>query len=389
MRIGLFTDTYYPQINGVAHSVLMLKENLEALGHTVYVFTTTDPNAPKREYHVFRFHSLPFVCARRVGLFYYPSVAEKVENLHLDLIHTHTEFSLGALGRMAAKRLGIPMVHTLHTIYEDYTHYLVKLSGLNPAAKSTARKLTKWHCNSADAVIVPTEKVEELLRSYGVEKSITVIPTGIELTKFSQEQYSEDSVKYLRTKYGIAESDKVLLYIGRISKEKNITEIINGLADYLPQHPDIKFLLIGDGPDSENLQKLVKHHGIARQVVFDGEKPWDQIGLYYQLGDAFISASQSETQGLTYIEALASGLPLIAKTDRCLNNVLFEGINGFAFTDKDSMKIALEAFFSDDQTSKKMSVAASQSIKQLSSDYFAKSVANLYERLPKFIGKVG
>lgn len=381
MNIGLFTDTYYPQINGVATSVLMLKENLETLGHCVYVFTTTDPNAPHEECHVFRIPSLPFVSGRRIALFYHPGIANKIKDLNLDLIHTHTEFPLGIWGRRSARKLGIPMVHTMHTIYEELTHYIIKIRVLEALAKSVARSLSKRFCNSADAVIVPTEKIEELLKNYGVEKDISVIPTGIELDKFSQGRYSQDRVKSLRAQYGVNESDKVLLYIGRISKEKNIAEILHGLTDYLPQHPNVKFLLVGDGPEREILQNLAKCLGIAGQVQFIGEKPWEQIGLYYQLGDVFISASQSETQGLTYIEALAAGLPLIAKTDRCLNNVLFDGVNGFTFSDQDSMCLALNTFFSDSHICSRMSSVAAQSVTRFSAGNFAKSIAALYEGL--------
>lgn len=379
MKIGIFTDTYYPQINGVATSVLMLKENLEKQGHSIYIFTTTDPKAPTSERNVYRLPSIPFASARRIGVIYHPSIARKIRALQLDLIHTHTEFSLGVFGRMIANELGIPSVHTMHTMYEQYTHYIAKIGALDAAAKTLARKLSRYFCNTADAVIAPTEKVEEMLRIYGVRNKVAVIPTGIELDKFAPTRYDTDEVATLRTEYGLADTDRVLLYIGRISREKNIAEVLYGLKEYFPQHSEAKFLIVGDGPDRENLQSLTQSLGIGNQVIFAGEKPWDQIGLYYQLGDVFISASQSETQGLTYIEALAAGLPLIAKTDACLDHVLLDGVNGFEFSDKAGFLNALEATLFSNSILQCMSMAALRSTVPFSAMTYAGMVAALYE----------
>jgi 1,2-diacylglycerol 3-alpha-glucosyltransferase len=379
MKIGIFTDTYYPQINGVATSVLMLKEHLEKQGHSIYIFTTTDPNALANEHHVYRLPSIPFASARRIGVLYHPGIARKIKALQLDLIHTHTEFSLGIFGRMIASEQGIPTVHTMHTIYEQYTHYIARIGALDAAAKTLARKWSRHFCNTADAVIAPTKKVEEMLRIYGVRNKVAVIPTGIELDKFAPVRYGTDEVTALRAEYGLANTDRVLIYIGRISKEKNITEVLYGLKEYLPRHPEAKFLIVGDGPDRENLQSLTQSLGIGEQTIFAGEKPWDQIGLYYQLGDVFVSASQSETQGLTYIEALAAGLPLIAKTDSCLDHVLFDGVNGFKFSDKAGFVNALEAALSSDTNLQGMSMAALHSAVPYSAMTFAGAVESLYE----------
>jgi 1,2-diacylglycerol 3-alpha-glucosyltransferase len=379
MNIGLFTDTYYPQINGVATSVRMLKENLERLGHTVYIFTTTDPEAPAFEHHVYRLPSIPFAGARRIGLFYHPATARKVSALQLDLIHTHTEFSLGIFGRKLARELGIPTVHTMHTIYEHYTHYIAKTGTLDTAAKTLARKMSRHFCNTADAVIAPSEKVEEMLRMYGVGNRIAVIPTGIDLDKFAPTRYSSAEITAVKAEYGLADADKVLLYIGRMSKEKNLVEMLQGLMEYLPRHPAVTFLLVGDGPDRKNLQALTHSLGMERQVIFAGEKPWDQIGLYYQLGDVFISASQSETQGLTFIEALAAGLPLIARADPCLDHVLDDGVNGFVFADKSGFLSALEAALSSDIIIQSMSKAAVLSAEPFSAETFARSVEEFYK----------
>lgn len=379
MRIGLFTDTYFPQINGVVSSVCMLKENLENLGHQVFVFTIADPRAKEDEPNVYRVPSMPFAKAWRLGLFYHPRFARKIKRLKLDVIHTHTEFSLGLFGRAMARELEIPLVHTYHTIFEDYTHYIVKFSALNPIAKTAVRKFSANFCNAVDQVIVPTEKVKDLLLSYRVRQKITVIPTGIELNKFSKANFKSNNLLNLRTDLGIGQTDRVLLYVGRLAEEKNIEELFQSLTSYLQRNQDVKIVLIGDGPAKADLEELTISLGIQDQTIFVGEKPWLEIGKYYQLGDVFISASQSETQGLTYIEALASGLPVVAKVDRCLEDVIENNVNGFAFQDKKELQSALDRILSNDLEKERLSHEAIKSAEKYSVGYFAKRVEAIYE----------
>jgi 1,2-diacylglycerol 3-alpha-glucosyltransferase len=381
MKIGLFTDTYYPQINGVATSVLLLKDNLERLGHQVYVFTTTDPKAASKETNVYRVPSIPFVSERRVGMFYNHRLAKLIRGMGLDLIHTHTEFSLGIFGREMAKKLNIPFLHTYHTIYEDYTHYIVKSAALEPIAKMAARKISINFCNSADEVIVPTGKVKELLLSYEVKQNISIIPTGIELGKFSKYNYDCGRIQNLRTALGIEAEDKCLLYVGRISKEKNLAEILIAMKSYLKDKEDVKFVLIGDGPEKRNLEDMAKKLGIYRQIIFAGERPWDEIGMYYQIGDIFISASQSETQGITYIEALASGLPVVAKADKCLEGVVQNNVNGYTFHDGEEFLQSLDSILYNDLLKEQLSLGAIKSTKKFSAQNFAYTVEVLYKNV--------
>jgi len=381
MKIGLFTDTYYPQINGVATSVLMLKENLEMRGHKVYVFTTTDPKADSEETNVYRVPSIPFISARRVGTFYNPRLAKFIKKLGLDVIHTHTEFSLGIFGRAIARELDIPFLHTYHTIYEDYTHYIGRLGLFDPIAKMAVRKLSINFCNSADKVIVPTGKVKDLLLSYNVKQDISIVPTGIELNKFSKYNYNSSIVQSLRTNLGIGEKDKIILYIGRISKEKNIEEILLSMKTYLKDKKDVKFVLIGDGPEKSILENKAKEFGIHNQTIFAGERPWDEIGLYYQIGDVFVSASQSETQGLTYMEALASGVPVVAKADECLEGVLKDNINGYAFHDQDDFIKSLDSILYNKLKKERLSIGAIKSTRKFSVENFAYTIEELYKNM--------
>lgn len=382
MNIGLFTETYYPEINGVATSVYMLKQELEKRGHNVYVFTTTTPGAPEHEHNVFRVPSLPFIfiTERRVGLFYQPKLAHIIKKLSLDLIHTHTEFSLGIFGRIMARELKLPIVHTYHTIYEDYTHYLTRFKALDRRAKAFARIYSKVVCNNAEQVIVPTEKTKELLLRYSVHKDISVVPTGIDLSKFAPSNYTKEQVTELKGKYKLAPEDKVLLYIGRVSQEKNIEEIIQAMPEYVTSREHVKFVIVGSGPALEKLEDMVKQLHMEAYFVFAGAQPWDTIGLFYQLGDVFVSASQSETQGLTYIEAMASGLPVVAKADKCLAGILEEGHNGYSFIDREGLYYGLDqVLYLDKKTD--YSKNAIEKVKKYSTQEFAYQVEKVYQQV--------
>lgn len=385
LNIGLFTETYYPEINGVANSCFMLKTELEKMGHNVYVFTTKTPGEPEFEHNVFRVPSVPFIFLsdRRVGLFYQPKLASTIKKLELDLIHTNTEFSLGIFGRIMAKELNIPVVHTYHTIYEDYSHYIMKIKRLDKRTKSAIRYFTRRCCNSASIVIVPTDKVKKLLHTYQVYNNIKVIPTGINLDKFRRDRYSREEIIGLRNQYGIKEDEKTIIYLGRISKEKNIEELLRAMPMYMEQHEDVKFVIVGGGPDKERLMLITEELGISRRVIFAGEQPWDVIGKYYQLGDVFVSASQSETQGLTYIEAMAAGLPVVAKKDACLDEILIDGYNGYGFETREDFYKGLDLILYDDSDngSTAYSSNALSVVKTYSTEEFAKKVLSVYEEV--------
>lgn len=230
MNIGLFTDTYYPEINGVANSVYQLKKELEAKGNNVYVFTVSNPYMKEKENNVYRLKSIPCLLLkeRRISCSILKKWYRIIESLNLDIIHTQTEFVLGHLGRKAAQKFNIPLVHTYHTIYEDYTHYL-RIPG-NENLKGIIRSFSKICCDRADEVIVPTDKVKNILINYGVYKPIVIQPTGIDISKFCITDYNK--VQELKRAYNIKPDNHVMISIGRLSKEKNLHEIIEFMSYY-------------------------------------------------------------------------------------------------------------------------------------------------------------
>lgn len=383
MNIGLFTDTYYPELNGVANSVYLLKKELEKKGHNVYVITTKTPGAPVNEKGVFRVPSkaCSFVPERRIGLVYHPKIAMKIHKMKLDIIHTNTEFAIGMFGRIMAKELFVPVVHTYHTIYEDYTHYIKKYISKEDRAKKLAQLYSKFSVRGAEELIVPTEKVAELMARYDVKPDINVIPTGIDLSRFGARDTAEQKEK-LKKSLGVPKNNKVVLYLGRVSEEKNIDEVMGYLDHYMNTFINVTFLVIGDGPYRNTLEKNAKNMKHRKQMIFAGAKPWDEITHYYQIADVFVSASTSETQGLTYIEALSSGVPIVARKDRCLEGVLEQGVNGYAFEDEKSFADGLNHVLCNPKQID-FSKNAIDSVEKFSTEKFAAKVENIYYHVTK------
>lgn len=378
LRVGIFTDTCYPEINGVANSVYQLKKELEKRGHRVFVFTVTNPGVKRIEPGVFRTHSIPFVLLsdRRMSVPVPKMWMNKIRRLRLDIIHTQTEFGLGHLGRKAAQSLNIPYIHTYHTIYEDYTHYF-KVPG-NEHLKPLVRKVSRICCNRAEVVIVPTQKVKTLLRSYGVKKKIYVQPTGVDLDKF--QSAGRRAIDKLRKKYHIQPTDRILMFVGRLSQEKNISELIDFMPAILRLCPETRLFIVGEGPEAEKLEKKAQEMNLLDHVTFTGPVKWEHIQNYYALCDIFTCASKSETQGLTYGEALAAGKPILVRRDDCLNEILREGENGCGY---DNMEEYLEGFrkLCEIDHSPAAERAIAESVRKISTQRFARNTEKIYQRV--------
>jgi 1,2-diacylglycerol 3-alpha-glucosyltransferase len=335
VKIGFFTDTYFPQVSGVATSIKTLKEELEKKGHKVYIFTTTDPNAEMDEEDIIRMPSVPFVSFkdRRIvvrGMWYAYLIAKELE---LELIHSHTEFGAGILGKMVGRKLQIPVIHTYHTMYEDYLHYIAKGKVLRP---SHVKYFSRLFANHSTGVVCPSERVIDKLRSYGVVSPMRIIPTGIEVDKFRRPDITLKMKQALRQELAVEEDQPMLLSLSRISYEKNIQAIVDGLPDILAEIPNAKLVIVGKGPYKEKLEEKVQNMNLSNHVHFVGEVANDEVAIYYHAADYFVSASTSETQGLTYTEAMAAGTPLVVEGNDYLNTLVDDPSLGVTFdTDQD------------------------------------------------------
>jgi len=378
MNIGIFTDAYYPQVSGVVTSTLILKNELIKLGHSVTIITVTHPDVEEEE-GIMRLPSIPFFLlpSQRVGMIYSRKIMIKIKKLDLDIIHTQTEFSVGLFGRIVAKKLDIPVVHTYHTMYEDYIHYVSRGIMLKPASQF-AKKISKLYCRDCSAIIVPTLKVKDALQQYGLMRHIDVIPTGVDIEPFKRSNYNEDLINDEKKSFGIEENQPVVLFIGRLAKEKSVDIIINSMKELIVKIPNCKLLVVGDGPERENLELQVKELDIEKSVIFTGEKPWAEIGRYYQMGNVFVGASLTETQGLTFTEAMAAQIPVVAKYDKNLDDLIQDKINGRIFyKDEDLAEILYQVLMNKEECTS-MVKNAYEGIEPLSSKCFGENVEKVY-----------
>lgn len=333
MNIGLFTDTYFPQLSGVATSIKTLKDALEEQGHNVFIFTTTDPHIKKGtiEPNVFRFSSIPFVSFtdRRIafrGFFEATKVAKEVK---LDIVHTQTEFALGTMGKYVAHQLKIPAIHTYHTMYEDYLHYVLNGHLLRPYH---VKQFTRGYLKNMDGVIAPSERVEALLERYGVKIPIRVIPTGVDIKSMNKADNRD-----IRAELDIDKDAPVILTLSRIAAEKKIDHILDVMPDIIEEFPKVKLVIAGDGPDVKMLKEHVERLTLEDYVIFTGAIAHEDVGNYYKMADLFVSASDTETQGLTYIEALAAGTQCVVYDTDYTERVFDDEMYGKIFTTKKEM----------------------------------------------------
>lgn len=434
MRILITTDWYKPVINGVVTSVLNLSEGLRKRGHEVKILTLSSDRHYYEEDNVIYMGSFGMGCIypnARVKIPLFHKELKKLIDWKPDIIHSQCEFSTFFVAKKISEVLNIPIVHTYHTIYEDYTHYF----SINQKwGRNITMFLTKKLSEQVTSIIAPTEKIRTLLDGYGVECEVEVIPSGINLKKYRSMDIDVASIhsdnldmpgmnldvanadldnldmnspdldvdnidsnkkekqteiqreankiewrKRLCRKYNIPEDKYVLLYVGRLAKEKNIEELLRfqkKTAAY-----GTVLVLVGDGPARKELEEYTKNLGIEDSVYFLGMVAPEQVGKYYRAGDLFVSASTSETQGLTYAEALASGLPLLCRKDECLDALVTEKENGWQYKDEQSFIDKLQEWIHLDKEEKeRMSYKAEKSIDALAVDVFVEAVEQLYKR---------
>ncbi len=384
MRIGIFTDTYPPYINGVSTSIAMLEHSLEAAGHDVFIVTVNNENMSykyENEDKIIRIPGIPIgIYDYRLTGVYPLRAIDKIKKWNLDIIHSHTEFGVGTFARILARQLDIPLVHTYHTMYEDYVHYITK-GYFNKSSKKVVEYLTKFYCDkTATELIVPTKKTYDLFKQkYKVDRNVHIIPTGIEVERFYKEQYKKEEIKALRKKIGLKENDFVILFVGRLGDEKSVDVLIEAQYSIVKNHPEAKLLIIGDGPDAESFHELVHKLKLENQVIFTGKVPWEEIPKYYQLATVFATASSTETQGLTVIEAMAASVPVVCLDDDAFRTVVVDDLNGYLFKNKREYRRHILNLLEKPEPLKRLSTQARITADQHSSKYFAEQVLDVYK----------
>ena len=384
MRIGIFTDTYVPHINGVATSVVMLKKALEKKGHTVYIVTVNNEDLHykyEEDDKIIRIPGVPIgIYDYRLTGIYPLKAINKIKKWNLDVIHTHTEFGVGTFGRILAKQFNIPLVHTYHTMYEDYVYYITK-GYFDKSSRKIVEYLTKFYCDkTAKELIVPSKKTYDMFKDkYQFEKEIHIVPTGIDIKRFKKTNFKKEQILELKKELGIKPSDFVILFVGRIAKEKNIDLLLNSHVEIIKKHKNTKLVIVGSGPDYEHYIEMSKELKIDNNVIFTSSIPWEEIPIYYQLANVFTTASNTETQGLTLIEAMAGSIPVVCLKDKSFEDILLDNKNGKYFTNEKEYINNMNYLIENKDILDSMSEQARITSEMHSIEFFAKSVLKVYK----------
>jgi 1,2-diacylglycerol 3-alpha-glucosyltransferase len=328
MRIGMMADGYKPHVSGITNVIDLSKRFLEKAGHEVFVFTFGGDDYQDDEPNIIRTHGLPLIDTGYYISVRYSSAAQKLL-LTMDIVHVHHPFTSGRLALRYCKPNGIPLVFTNHTRYDLYAHAYLPMV---PEALGDAflRSYMPSFCNACDLVIAPSPGLREVLFNLGVIANIVVVPNGIDIKPFQS-----PSETIARQKIGFKDTDVILTYMGRLGPEKNLPFLLRAFAGIAKTYENVGLLVIGDGPERENLEDRTRIMGIADRVRFTGMIPYSNLPSYMAVADAFVTASVTEVHPLSVIEAQATGLPVVGIQSTGIEDIVKDGITGYLAPEED------------------------------------------------------
>lgn len=384
MKIAIFTETYFPYISGVVTHIETLKKGLEAQGHKVLIVTTN----PKASTHYIK-----------DGVLYCPSISIKkiygagltnpvnlrrmqyVREFDPDLLHIHTEFSIGLFGLLCARHLKKPVVYTLHTMYDDYLFYVAPNAHMEKVVKPGAHAYFRNVARKATEIIGPSPKVVEFLRRCGVERHINIVPNTVDLSDFLIENIPAEKITEAKKDLGIQPGDISLLFVGRLGHEKSLDVLINAFADHCAGKPQYKLFIVGDGPEAENLQRLILTRGVASQVRLLGRMDHSKLPPYFQACNLFATASLSEINSISMLEAMASGLYVLQRLDLYNKEQITPGENGdFFIESQDFGRLLTEYTARSEEDRLALRSTVTSTTQRYGAEEFTKAILNVYER---------
>jgi 1,2-diacylglycerol 3-alpha-glucosyltransferase len=374
VRIAIFTESYEPIVNGVSVFVGTLRDEMVRRGHQVYIFAPEFRGFKDERDSVFRWPSRHtfFMPDYPFPLPFAPQLAKTFESLDVDVVHTQTPFILGIAGAKWAKGFGIPLVSTNHTLYTEYAHYVP----IRPMiiTKLVIIQLMKWYYSKCDVVVAPSGVVRDILRSYGVTSRIEVVKTGVVPTV----PLPPDTRERVRTQLKIQPHDFVLLYVGRIAREKNLEMLLRAFRILLSRHSNIRLLLVGGGPALAEMRKLVRRLRVEDRVHFLGMLPRRDIDPIFAASDVFVFPSTTETQGIAICEAMSAGLPVVAVNAGGIPENISDGEDGFLTQDDpNAFADRIEYLLTHDKERQQMGLRARENAGKFS----VESMGDTFERI--------
>ena len=337
MNIALFTDSYLPTKSGIVTVVLQLRKALEDMGHHVVVVTVNTKEEEsaiaerEKDENVLRIRSVRGdwlgVPDQYIGFPHEKKILKFLVKHNVQIIHSHTEFFVAHAAKLSGKKLHIPVIATTHTLWEDFYKYYLFAGRLIPVR--LIRKIVKRLYKKFYALINVSQKARDYFKMPFMLPNTpsAIIPNALDSDSFLQCTISEKEIQAVRKQWGIKKDDIVFLFLGRVVEEKRVEELLDICMRVIQKNAKIKILFVGAGPAVQALEK--KSRPVSDRIVFTGYVPWTEVHSYYQLGDVFITASLSEMHSMTILEALISGLPIIARRDTSFSDTIFEGKNGY------------------------------------------------------------
>lgn len=377
MKILIASDSYKYQTSGAANVVITLANELRRRGHSVKVLALSNTKRSFQDGDDYYIGSLPaFVYPDvRFSIIHHNRLLRELKAWKPDVIHMHTETSAARMARAIATADHTPFVMTSHT---DYAQFLFGHFSDSRPVRLLFRELGRIIYRGAMVVTAPSEKALSFPLLGTVTPRMVVIPNGIRLEQYQKKATPEERAA-LFVRWGLKDNGKTVVIVSRISREKNLHEIVGYFPAILERLPDAQLLIVGDGPDRERLEADVEAQGISNSVRFTGRIPPEEVYLYYDMGDVFVSASTFEVHSLTYLEAMARGLPLVCRDDPCLNGVLDDGDNGFAYHTKQEFVDDVTALLTDGELRARMRERALEKAADFSVERCADRMLALYK----------
>ncbi len=340
LRIAFYTDSYFPAIDGVVTSICGFKRELERRGHKVYTFAPAKQEDMKKygRKDVFLYAGVKFKPYPQYSTALFPYYSSlKLKSLGIDIIHNQTPFMMGFTGLLAAKLNNYPAVSTFHTLLNSRSldAYYPKNRALRRFYAKYLWKYVKFFYRSSDAVIAPSNSIATMLRKQKVG-NITVVPNSIDLKRFNRKISGSGMLE----KLGIGREEKVVLYMGRISKEKRLDVMLHAAKLLLKRRTDIRFVVGGAGPELDASRRLSAKLGISANVIFTGFVRTDELQQMYAASDLLCLPSNFETQGIVALEAMAMGKPVVGSDYMALHDLIKDGRNGERFKPSDARSCA-------------------------------------------------
>lgn len=322
MNIAFLTNTYLPHVGGVARSISSFADQYRSMGHRVLIIAPEFPDAPEDEVDVIRVPALQNFNASdfSVALPIPTGLSDDLKDFGVDIIHSHHPFLLGMTAVRMARYLGVPLVFTHHTLYEQYTHYV---PGDSPQFKTFIIELAAGYANLCDQVFAPSESIRDLIVERGVTKPVAVVPTGVDLEKFAAGDGTTG-----RKRYNIPEDVFVIGHLGRLAPEKNLKFLGEAVAEVMKSNPNVYFLVVGTGPSEEDIRAGFEAAGLTERLVVAGVLQDQELADALAAMNIFAFASKSETQGMVLTEAMAAGLPVVALDASGAREVVKDKKNG-------------------------------------------------------------